>query len=78
MHDDEWTREIRESFRDVTDEEDDAAWDAMVRNGIIDENGKVLKKIPEPPDWLTGRNSQAKADQPPKPTKKAKRPRKRA
>ena len=76
---DEWTRQIRESFRDVTDAEDDAIWDAMVRDGIIDADGNVLKKIPEPPDWLTGRNGHApKAVPPARPAKKAKRPPKQA
>ena len=78
MHEDEWTRKIRESFRDVTEEEDDAIWDQMVKDGIIDNDGNVLKRFPEPPDWLTGRNGQApKVETSVKPAKKSKRPRKR-
>jgi len=69
-------RKIIESLRNQTDEEGDAIWAEMVRDGIIDEDGKVLKRIPEPPDWLTGRNGQTpKATPLATPPKKAKRKR---
>jgi hypothetical protein len=77
MNLDEWTHKIRASFRGVTDEEDDAVWAEMVKDGIIDADGNVLKRIPEPPNWLTGRTGRAKTEEAAKSTKKA-RSRKRA
>lgn len=75
---DELARAMLESLRTMTDEDADRTWDAMVKDGIIDEDGNVLKRFPpEPPDWLTGRNGQSKAEVPAKPVKKSKRPRKR-
>jgi hypothetical protein len=78
---DEQRRQLIESFRNQTDEEADAIWEEMVRDGIIDKDGNVLKKIPEPPDWLleASRNGRApKAETPAEPAKRARRPRKRA
>ena len=70
---------IKDSFRTMTDEEHDAIMDEMVREGIIDEEGNVLKRLPEPPDWLTQANGRTKPEaKPEKPTKKSKRPRKRS
>lgn len=68
---DEWTRQMLDSLQNTTDEEADRAWDAMVRDGIIDADGNVLKRIPEPPDWLTGRNGRAKTEEAAKAPKKA-------
>lgn len=67
--------ELKGAFLNMTDEEHEEIIAEMVRDGIIDEDGNVLKKIPEPPDWLTGRNGHPKADPP---VKKARKPRKRA
>ena len=75
---DEEKRRLGERLRNPTDEEYDAVWNEMVKDGIIDEDGVVLKRIPEPPDWLTGRNGHPKADPPATPPKKSKKPRKRA
>jgi hypothetical protein len=73
---DEQILRLRESIRNQTDEEFDAIWAEMVKDGIIDNDGNVLKRIPEPPDWLTGRNGQTpKAGPPAAPLKKAKRKR---
>jgi hypothetical protein len=72
--------EMRGIFDNVTDAEHDAIIDEMIRDGIIDRDGNVLKKIPEPPDWLleASRNGHArKTDTPAEPAKKAKRSRKR-
>jgi hypothetical protein len=75
---DEQKRRLSERLRNTTDEEFDLIWARMVANGIIDEDGVVLKRIPEPPDWLTGRNGHPKADPPAQPAKKARKSRKRA
>jgi hypothetical protein len=78
---DDQRRQIIEGLRNQTDEEADAIWDEMVRDGIIDRDGNVLKKIPEPPDWLleASRNGQArKAEPSAEPAKKARRARKRS
>ena len=66
-------------LRSATDEEDDAIWDQMVKDGIIDRDGNVLKKIPEPPDWLleATRNGRPPAEPPARPVKKSRRSRKR-
>jgi tRNA(Phe) wybutosine-synthesizing methylase Tyw3 len=72
--------EMLEALRTATDAEDDAILDEMVKEGIIDEDGRVLKKIPEPPDWLLEASCDGrapKAEAPTKPAKKAKRPRNR-
>jgi len=73
--------ELREAIRNITDEEHDEIMADLVRKGIMDEDGNVLKRFPEPPDWLLGasRNGRApKAEAPAKPAKKAKRSRKRS
>ena len=73
--------ELKGAFLNMTAEEHEEIIAEMVRDGIIDEDGNVLKKIPEPPDWLTGRNGHPKPDppaKPAKPAKKARKPRKRA
>ena len=73
--------EMLEALRTATDEEDDAVLEQMVRDGIIDRDGNVLKKIPEPPDWLleASRNGRGKKPaKPAQPAKKAKRPRNRS
>jgi len=75
---DEQILRLRESIRHQTDEEFDAVWAEMVKDGIVDADGNVLKRIPEPPDWLTGRNGTPKNGEPTKPAKKARRSRKRA
>ena len=67
--------EMRGVFLNMTAEEHEEIIAEMVRDGIIDEDGNVLKKIPEPPDWLTGRNGHPKAAPP---AKKTRKPRKRA
>ena len=70
---------IKERLRKQTDAEFDAIWDEMVRDGIIDHEGNVLKKIPEPPEWLTQTNGRTKPrPNTEKPAKKAKRSRKRS
>ena len=71
--------EMRGVFLNMTAEEHEEIIAEMVRDGIIDEDGNVLKKIPEPPDWLleASRNGHAPAPEPPaRPAKKARRPRK--
>jgi hypothetical protein len=51
-NEDELLRRVRESFRTMTDEESDAIWEEMIRDGIIDRDGKVLVRMPEgPPEW---------------------------
>jgi hypothetical protein len=61
MLSDEQIRQIRKHIRNQTDEEFDEIWNQMVRDGIIDQDGNVLKKIPKPPDWLTQRNGDPKS-----------------
>ena len=75
MLDDETIERIKESFRTMTDAEHDAIMAELVRKGIMDEEGNVLKKMPEPPDWLTQANGRTKSA---KPAKSPKRPRKRS
>jgi hypothetical protein len=75
MLDEETIERIKESFRTMTDEEHDAIMAELVRKGIMDEEGNVLKKMPEPPDWLTQANGRTKSA---KPAKSPKRSRKRA
>jgi len=72
--------ELREAIRNMTDKEHEEIIAEMVADGILDEDGNVLvsARIPEPPDWLTGRNGKPKNGEAAKPAKKAKRPRKRA
>jgi hypothetical protein len=70
--------ELKGIFLNMTDERHNEIIAQMVKDGIIDEDGNVLKKIPEPPDWLTGRNGRPKADPPAEPVRKARKPRKRA
>ena len=70
--------DLKGVFLNMSDERHDQIIAEMVRNGILDKDGNVLKRIPEPPDWLTGRNGHSpKAETPAAPAKKAKRPRKR-
>ena len=70
---DEWIRSVKESFVDITEEESDAIWEELVRDGIIDRDGKVLVRMPEgPPDWAKPGNGHSGAAVP----KKAKRRRK--
>jgi hypothetical protein len=66
-------QEMLESLRSATDEDVEAAFAEMIKNGIIDEDGNVLKRFPEPPDWLTGKNGHAKPEAPGKPKRKARR-----
>jgi hypothetical protein len=73
--------ELRDAFRNMTDEEHDEIMAELVREGIMDEDGNVLKRFPEPPDWLleASRNGEAPKEEPPvKPAKKSKRSRKRS
>ena len=64
--------ELKGAFLNMTDERHDEIIAEMVKDGIIDADGNVLKRIPEPPDWLTGRNGHAASEAS---TKKSKRPR---
>jgi hypothetical protein len=67
------TEELRGIFRNMTSEESDEIIAAMIRDGILDADGNVLKRFPEPPDWLTqgnGRPAPSKPEKPAKPTKK--------
>ena len=77
--DDKTIRRIKDSFRTMTDEEHDEIMAERVRDGIMDEEGNVLKRMPDPPEWLTQANGRTKlAPEPAKPTNKSKRPRKRS
>jgi hypothetical protein len=70
-------QEMVEALNSTTDEDFEAAWAEMVKQGIIDEEGNVLKRFPEPPEWLTGKNGHTRSETPATTKKKAKRPRKR-
>ena len=79
MHSKSLADEMLESLRSITDAEADAVWEEMIRDGFIDRDGNVLKRFPEPPDWLTQANGRSKSEfKPEKPIKKSKRPRKRS
>jgi hypothetical protein len=66
------------AFLNMAEERHDEIIAKMIKEGIIDENGNVLKRIPEPPEWLTGRNGHTSTiERPAKPAKKTKNPRKR-
>jgi hypothetical protein len=81
MLDDQTIQRIKDSFRTMTDEEHDEIIEEMIRDGILDREGNVLKRFPEPPDWLTQANGQpapAETRKQTKPAKKSKRPRKRS
>lgn len=71
---DEWVRKVKRAFETpLTEEEDDAIWEAMVRKGIIDNDGKVLVRMPEgPPDWMKPTNSHASVAEPKKPKRRRK------
>ena len=70
--------ELKGIFLNMSDERHQEIIAQMVKDGIIDQDGNVLKKIPEPPDWLTGRNGHPKAEASAKAAKKIRKPRKRA
>jgi hypothetical protein len=73
--DDQTIQRIKDSFRTMTDEEHEEIMAELVREGIMDEEGNVLKKMPEPPDWLTQADGRTKSA---RPAKSPKRPRKRS
>jgi hypothetical protein len=66
--------DLRGLFDNMTDEDHDEITAEMIRDGIMDEDGNVLKRFPEPPDWLTQGNGRPARSKPEKPAKK--RPRK--
>lgn len=69
---DEDIKSIRYRLQNLTDEESNAIWEKMIRDGIIDREGKVLVRMPEgPPDWAKPANGHATTTEP----KKPKRPR---
>lgn len=82
LNEDEMIRKVIEGLRTMTDVEHDAIMAELVHKGIMDEHGNVLKRFPEPPEWLTRANGQPKSspepEKPAKPAKKAKRSRKRS
>ena len=49
MNDDLIVQRIRKSFQEMTDEDMDELWLELQRRGIIDAEGRVLKRAPEPP-----------------------------
>ena len=49
MNDDLIVRQIRKSFQEMTDADMDELWLELQRRGIIDAEGRVLKRAPEPP-----------------------------
>ena len=49
MLDSRLIEEVKESLRAMTDEEFDELMADLQRDGIIDENWRVLKRAPEPP-----------------------------
>ena len=71
---DDWVRKVKQAFeRPLTVEEDDAIWDAMVRDGIIDNDGKVLVRMPEElPEWAKPANGHATIAEPKKPKRRRK------
>ncbi|HKB04635.1 MAG TPA: hypothetical protein VKD90_20595 [Gemmataceae bacterium] len=82
LNEDEMIRKVIEGLRTMTDEEHDAIMAELVRKGIMDEDGNVLKRFPEPPEWLTQANGRPKSNPEPEkltqPAKKTKRRRKRS
>lgn len=70
--------ELREATRTITDEEHEEIIAEMVAEGILDEDGNVLKRFPEPP-WLAEDNGHVKNGAAPgKPKKRTGRTRKRS
>jgi hypothetical protein len=71
--------DLRGAFLNMSDEEHDEIIEEMIRDGIIDRDGNVLKRFPEPPDWLTQANgrpaTEPEPEKPVKPKSKRKRPR---
>jgi hypothetical protein len=67
--------ELREAIRNMTDREHEEIIAEMVADGILDGDGNVLvsARVPDPPDWLTGKNGHARSDAPAKPKKKVNR-----
>jgi len=49
MRNEPWLEALREAVRKFSEKPDDEIWDEMVRDGIIDEEGRVLIRMPEPP-----------------------------
>jgi hypothetical protein len=49
MLDRRWVQEMCEAIRTTTDEEMDEIMAQLQREGIIDENWQVLKRMPAPP-----------------------------
>jgi hypothetical protein len=49
MRDEPWLEALREAVRKLKDRSPEEAWDDMVRRGVIDEEGNVLLRMPEPP-----------------------------
>lgn len=70
--------ELREAIRKMTDEEFDEIIAEMVADGILDEDGNVLKKFPPPlPDWITETNGHAGQGAPSPETARDKKPRRK-
>jgi hypothetical protein len=49
MRDEPWLEDLREAVRRMSELSPDEFWDDMVRRGIIDEEGRVLIRMPQPP-----------------------------
>jgi len=70
MNDDEMVRQVRESFKTMTSEEANEIIEEMIRDGVLDRDGKVLlsARVPDGlPDWARPANGHATTTEPKKP-----------
>lgn len=51
--------ELRNALQSTSEQEHDAIIAELVDEGILDEDGNVLKRFPQLPEWLGGRNGHA-------------------
>lgn len=50
MNDDLIVQRLQKSFRDMDDQARHELWAELQRRGVIDAEGRVLKRAPEPPE----------------------------
>jgi hypothetical protein len=63
VRDEEMIEELREALRRWNDRPQEL-WDELVRRGVIDKEGNVLVRMPEPPDQPpTDRKKRQRKDQ---------------
>lgn len=63
MRDEPWIEELREAVRRDSERPAEEIWDDLVLQGIIDEEGNVLIRMPQPPG--RAKTTRKKAGKPP-------------